>query len=260
MNRLRRTFRAVFDVIIYALPLVVFIAAWQWLTGNSPERQFIFSSPSQIWDSLISLAISLDLFRDSAVTMFEAVGGFILGTSAGAAIGLSLWYSRIVARISRPYIVAVGSVPVFALAPVMIVWFGVGMFSKVMMAALSTVVVAIVQAYQGAMSVEERHLQLMQVMGATRSQTFRKVVIPSALIWVVNSMKLNIGFALLGAFIGEFISAEKGLGYLILKSSGLYDMATVFAGILALMVLALILTFGVGLFERLVLSWRFKNE
>lgn len=260
MHKKVQMIRSVWNILLYILPLIIFLVLWQWLTFDRPERQFIFSSPTQVWDALVTLTKSFDIFRHSFVTFIEAFTGFVLGTSVGALVGLSLWYSEGVARISRPYIIAIGSIPVFALAPVMIVWFGIGIFSKIMMAALSTVVVAIVQSYQGAMSTEERHLRLMEVMGASRSQTFRKVVIPSALTWVVNSMKLNIGFALLGAFIGEFISAEQGLGYLIVKSSGLFDMATVFAACLALMGIALLLTFSVGVFERRMLKWKVSND
>jgi len=241
------------------IPIIFFITLWHLFVASSPERQFIFSSPLKVLTALQSLITSLDLFKHGAITLAETISGFILGTTAGAAIGLSLWYSRGIADIAKPYIVAIGSIPVFVLAPVMIVWFGIGIFSKIMMAALSTIIVAIVQAYQGALSVDEKHLRLMEVIGASRHQIFRKVIIPSSLIWVINSMKLNIGFALLGAFIGEFISSEKGLGYLIVKSAGLYDMATVFASCLALMGIALGLTFLVTLFERKILSWKFKK-
>ena len=244
---------------LQAVPLLVFLSLWQIIVSCYPEKQFIFSSPQKVLSSLISLTLSLEIFKHISITAFEAIAGFLLGTISGAVIGLSLWYSTIIARIARPYIIAIGSVPIFVLAPVMIVWFGIGIFSKVMMAALSTVVVAIVQAYQGASSVDEKHLRLMDIMGAKRSQTFKKVVIPSALIWVTNSMKLNIGFALLGAFIGEFISAENGLGYLIVKSAGIYDMATVFAGCLALIGIAISLTFLIEIFERKLLSWRIVN-
>lgn len=121
---------------------------------------------------------------------------------------------------------------------------------------MSTIVVAIVQSYQGAMAVDDKYLKLMKVMGASRLQTFKLVVIPSSLIWVVNAMKLNIGLALLGAFIGEFISAEEGLGYMIVKASGLYDMATVIVGITALIVIALLLTQLVDLFEKRLMRWQ----
>lgn len=248
-----------FGVLLRCVPLLIGILVWGWLTEGSPGRQFIFSSPSRVTAALVNLLSSGELLRHTGITTFEAVAGFLLGTTVGILVGLGLWVLPALAGISRPYIVALGSVPVFALAPVMIVWFGIGIFSKVMMAAFSTVLVALIQAYQGAMSAEERHLRLLQVMGADRRQTFQKVVIPSALIWVVNSMKLNIGFALLGAFIGEFISSERGLGHLILKASGLYDMATVFAGCMALMAIAGLLSFLVDQFEKQVLAWRYAR-
>jgi NitT/TauT family transport system permease protein len=250
------TSRLLFDRAATLAPLAFVLLAWQLVAHFYPQTQFFFSSPAKVIQALWSMTLSLELFRHAGVTVFEAIAGFVIGTTSGALIGLSLWYSPFVARISRPYVIAIGAVPVFALAPVMIVWFGIGIFSKIMIAALSTVVVAIVQAYEGATSVDSRHLQLLRVMGATRYQTFRKVVVPSALIWVVNSMKLNVGFALLGAFIGEFISSEQGLGYLIVRAAGLYDMSRVFAGILAIMAIALALSALVSRLEARLFAWR----
>ncbi len=252
----RKTSKAGTPWYLYLLPLVLFLIVWHLLTNGSEERQFIFSSPSKVWTEFINLTSSGELFRHVAVTLFEAVTGFFLGTSIGAIVGLSLWYSRTIADISRPYIAALASVPIFSLAPIIIVWFGIGLFSKVMLAFLSTVVLAMVQSYQGAVSVEQRYLRLMNVVGANRTQIFRYLVVPSSLIWVVNAMKLNIGLALLGAFIGEFISAEQGLGFLIVKASGLYNMATVFVGIGALMMMALCLSYLVGRVEARLLRWQ----
>jgi NitT/TauT family transport system permease protein len=238
----------------------VFLIAWYFFTAGNPERQFIFSSPEQVYAALIRLTSSGELFRNAGVTILEALTGFIMGTTLGAIIGLLLWYSRTIAMISRPYITALATVPIFALAPIVIVWFGIGIWSKIMLAFLSTVAVAIVQSYQGAMSVETRFLRLMRVVGATRWQTFRIVVIPSSLIWVINAMRLNIGLALLGAFIGEFISAEEGLGYMIVKASGLYDMATVLVGVVALIVIALLLTAGIEQIEKNLLRWKIRER
>jgi NitT/TauT family transport system permease protein len=245
-------------VVLYPLPLVVFVIVWHLLTSHNPERQFIFSSPQQVLDAFIKLAGSGELLKNTGVTVAEAVAGFIMGTGTGAAVGLSFWYSKTVARIAHPYITALATIPIFALAPVVIVWFGIGMWSKIMLAFLSTVAVAIVQSYQGAMSIEPRFLKFMQVAKANRRQIFRIVVVPSSLIWVINAMRLNIGLALLGAFIGEFISSEEGLGYMIVKASGLYDMATVFVGIIALIFVALVLTAAIDQIERRLLSWRYR--
>jgi NitT/TauT family transport system permease protein len=247
-------------LLLYPIPLIVFLIAWYFFTAGNPERQFIFSSPEQVYAALIRLTTSGELFQNAGVTILEALTGFIMGTTLGAIIGLLLWYSRTIAMISRPYITALATVPIFALAPIVIVWFGIGIWSKIMLAFLSTVTVAIVQSYQGAMSVETRFLRLMRVVGATRWQTFRIVVIPSSLIWVINAMRLNIGLALLGAFIGEFISAEEGLGYMIVKASGLYDMATVLVGVAALIVIALLLTAAIGGIERSLLRWKMRER
>ncbi len=242
--------------LLYPLPMVVFVLLWHFLTQGNKERQFIFSSPEKVWEALERTIISGELLTNCQVTVTEALAGFLLGTTIGAIIGLALWYSKLVAQISKPYITALATVPIFALAPVVISWFGIDIYSKIALAFLSTVSVAIVQSYQGAMSVEKRFLRLMQVAGATRWQTFKLVVVPSSIIWVLNAMKLNIGLALMGAFIGEFISSEHGLGYMIVKASGLYDQATVFAGVIALIVIALALTFVIEQIENRLMKWK----
>jgi NitT/TauT family transport system permease protein len=242
--------------VLYPIPAIVFLIAWYIFTTCDPERQFVFSSPQKVYEALVHLIVSGALLRDAGITTFEALAGFVLGTTIGAIIGLTFWYSRTVAKVAQPYINALASVPIFAIAPMIIVWFGIGILSKIMLAFLSTVVVAIVQSYQGSMTVEPRVIKLMQVLGATRSQVFRIVVVPSSLIWVINAMKLNIGLALLGAFIGEFISSEQGLGYMIVKASGLYDMATVLVGVFALICIALFLTMIVGRLEAWLLRWK----
>ncbi len=244
------------QILLRLLPLLLFIAFWWWQTHADNRAQFLFSSPDKYANALLLAITQEGILYHAATTAFEALAGFTLGMSTGVATGLLLWYFAPVARIASPYIVAIGSLPVFALAPIMIVWFGIGIFSKVMMAAFSTVLVALVQSYQGAKSAAPEHLRLMQVLGASRRQTFCKVIIPSSMAWVMNSMRLNIGFALLGAFIGEFIAAEKGLGYFIIKASGLYDMARVFVGITGIMLLGLIFTGVVALLERRLLSWK----
>lgn len=242
--------------LLYPAPFLFFLLIWHLSTGHDPQKQFIFSSPEKVWLALLRLIGSGELWTNSMVTIGEALAGFLLGTTIGAALGLALWYSRLVAQISRPYITALSAVPIFALAPIIISWFGIEITSKIMLAFLSTVSMALVQSYQGAMSVEKRYLKLMQVVGAGRSQIFRLVVVPSSLIWVLNAMKINIGLALMGAFIGEFISSEQGLGCMIVKASALYDMATVFVGILALILIALVFTFIIEKLEKRLMGWK----
>ena len=245
--------------LLRALPLVVFLIAWQAYSVLMPEKQFYFSSPVKVAHAFITFFSQQDGFHHSFVTFTETILGFILGNTVGISIGLLLWFSRRVADISKPYLVAMGALPIFALAPVLIIWFGIGIWSKIMMAALSTVVIAIVQSHQGAMNADARYIRLMKVFKASRLQIFKTIIFPSSLIWVFNSMKLNIGAALLGAFIGEFIAAEAGIGYIIVRASGLYNMGLVFSGCLVLMAMALLLSGIVHLLELKFMRWQKAN-
>jgi len=244
------------EILQHLLPLVAFLAAWQSVSIAFPETTFFFSSPTKIVTALATITISGEIFIHAGVTIFETLIGFIVGTTLGASIGLGLWYWPKVSRVVTPYVIAISSIPIFAVAPIVIVWFGIGIFSKVMVAILATVFVAIIQAKEGAEKVEERHLRLIAMLGGSRRQAFFKVVAPSALQWVVNSMRLNVGFAMTGAFIGEFISSERGLGYFILRSASLYDMSRVLAGCLVLVLIALALNKLISIFELQLFPWR----
>ena len=245
-----------FRSMLIITPMIIFILLWHVATDWQPERQFIYSSPKAVAHTFIVLLKNGQLLTHTFTTLFETIAGFAIGVSLGTVLGLSLWYSPLLSMVARPYIIGLAAIPVFALAPVMIVWFGIGLISKIMMAALSTIGVAMMQSFQGAHSVETRHLKYMEVLGASRWQTFYYVIIPSAAVWVINAMKLNVSLALMGAFIGEFISAEKGLGYLIVKSSGVFDMASVFVGCLVLTTIALILSALTSWLERHILHWQ----
>lgn len=241
------------------LPLIAFIVLWQGYSLSAPEKQFYFSSPSKVVHEFYIFFAQQKGFYHSFVTFAETVLGFLIGNTVGITIGLLLWFSKHIADISKPYLVALGALPIFALAPIMIVWFGIGIWSKIMMAALSTVIVAIIQSYQGAINADGRYIRLMKVFKASRAQIFKTIILPSSLLWVFNSMKLNIGSALLGAFIGEFIAAEAGIGYIIIKASGLFNMGLVFVGCIVLMLMSLLLYGLVFLFEKRFSKWQMAS-
>src|SRR5690606_12933992 len=149
--------------------------------ASNRQTAFLFGSPSAIGRFLVQMWQDGSLFRDTYVTGMETVIGFLVGNALGTLIGLSLWYSRFVARIVQPFIVAIGSIPIIARAPVMIIWFGTGLSSKVAMATLSVVVVALITSYKGATSVDPDKVNLFRTLGASKFQIFRRLVIPSAL-------------------------------------------------------------------------------
>jgi len=236
--------------------LVALLVAWEEATGNAALSAFLFGSPSAIWEHLVGMAKDGTLLRYSWVTGLETVLGFLFGNVIGTVLGLALWYSRFVSRVMQPFIVAVGSIPIVALAPVVIIWFGTGIISKIAMSTLSVVVVALVIAYKGALSVDDDQINLMRTLGATKRQIFQKLVVPASLGDIFAGLKLTVGFALIGAIVGEFMSSSEGLGHAIFKAGSLYIISKVFAALVATIVLALALSYVVGKLERFLMAWR----
>ena len=236
-------------------PLIVALVLWQWLCGSSPERRFFFSSPIDVLRVLWNRTADGSLISNAAITASEALVGFLLGNGLGALLGLMLWIWRPVATIAKPYLVVLGAIPVFAIAPMTVIWFGVGYKAKVMLAFLATVFVAAHQAYRGAEQVDPLLVDRLKVFGATRTAVFRILLVPASAAWVLSSLRLTGGLALLGAFVGEFIAAEKGLGYFIVRAGSIYDSAGVLAGVIAIVLLALSLDYGVDVAQRKLIRW-----
>jgi NitT/TauT family transport system permease protein len=236
--------------------LVALLAAWEWATGSQALNAFLFGVPSAIWDHLVKMGQDGTLVRYTLVTGVETLLGFLFGNIIGTVLGLALWYSRFVSRVVQPFIVGLGSIPIVALAPLVIIWFGTGLASKVAMSTLSVVVVALVIAYKGALSVDDDQVNLMRTLGATKWQIFRRLVVPASLGDIFAGLKLTVGFALIGAIIGEFMSSSEGLGHAIFKAGSLYIISKVFAALVAIIVLALALSFLVEKLERFLMPWR----
>ena len=244
------------DIILTLVPVSLFLLLWEFVIATKANRLFFFSSPSRVYQTLVENLFNGVLLTDLWVTGQEAMYGFLIGNVTGCLIGLSLWYSKRFATLARPYIVAIGAIPIFSIAPMMIIWFGTGMYAKVMMAALSTIIVAITQSYEGARQIDEQQLKLFQSFGASRAQMFTMLIVPSSLAWLFNSLKLNISFALLGAFIAEFISSEEGLGHRILKAGGTYNVAMVLAAVICIIALAMFFSGIIRLAEKYWMKWK----
>jgi NitT/TauT family transport system permease protein len=236
--------------------LVAFLGFWDYMTSSDRAAAFMFGSPTAIAGFLVQMARDGSLWRDLYVTGSETLLGFFVGNLVGTVIGLSLWYSRFVSRVVEPFVIALGSIPIIALAPIIIIWFGTGLISKVAMSTLSVVIVALVTSYKGAVGVDPDQINLMRTLGASKFQIFRKLVVPASLTDIFAGLKLTVGFALIGAIVGEFMSSSEGLGHAIFKAGSLYIIPKVFAALVATIALALILTFIVGKIERLLMPWR----
>lgn len=236
--------------------LALLLGLWEMATASKALNTFLFGSPSAIWGFLVKMWQDGSLVRDTSITGLETILGFILGNIIGTLLGLALWYSRFVSRVVQPFITALGSIPIIALAPIVIIWFGTDLASKVAMSTLSVVVVALIIAYKGAMSVDQDQINLMRTLGARKRQIFTKLIVPASLGDIFSGLKLTVGFALVGAIIGEFMSSSEGLGHAIFKAGSLYIIPKVFAALVATIALALVLSFVVGKLERVLIPWR----
>jgi len=223
---------------------------WEILTKNSTRATFLFSRPSKIIATLIDKISNGELILHFGVTTFEAFAGLLLGMLIGSVIGFLLLYFPKISKISKYYVIALSSIPIFAIAPMMIIWFGTGISMKVAMAFFSTVFTAIFQAYQGGQNVSKQDADFFKLNGASDKQRFWKLTFPASMDWLIQSLKLNSGLAVLGAFIGEFIASDSGLGYIILKASGLYNVSYVLAATICIIILTFIFNLVATLIEK----------
>lgn len=227
-----------------------FLIFWQYAAKE--KILFLFSSPERIWHSFLHNTINGVLPHHTFVTATEALVGFFIGGSIGTIIGFLLWYSPLIHRIARPYILIIGIIPIFTITPAIILWFGIGIKMKIMLAALATGLISLTHAYESASRIDLDEFCLLNIFGATRAQILRLVVIPTSLSSVLTSLKITISFAILGAFVGEFISSSQGLGYFMLRAGSLYNMADVFAGAIWLVMF--------GIVMHVVISYLEKNK
>jgi len=236
--------------------VIAFFAIWEGAARAGWVSNFLVGSPVKIYEALVRSAQSGELFVDTGYTLFEAILGFVFGTAVGSVCGLGLWYSPFVARLIEPFIVAINSVPKIAFAPIVILWFGTGLISKVALAISLTAIVALIAAYEAAKDADPDLQALLVTLGANKNDVFLKVVVPFTLPYVISTFRINVGFGLVGAVVGEFISSEKGLGHMIFTASSLYDLITVWAGLFVLMAIGFALYFLIDLIERRLLPWR----
>lgn len=247
---MRQTRAKLFRGAVALIPGVLFAILWQVLVGGNSRLEFLFASPELVVRVAFEELSRSSIWIDVGMTASEALLGLIVGSLLGSVLGLILWSSDTIARIAKPYIVLLGSIPIFAIAPMLIIWFGTDLLSKVVMSAFSVFFVALAQAYDGACACSAEYSHYARTLKASRLRVMEKIIIPGALCWVAAGFKISIGLALVGAFIGEFVSSQAGLGHYILTAGSLYDMPRVIFGVLLLSLLALSFTGVVWCIER----------
>lgn len=228
------------------------IALWEIAADLKLIDPFFWSQPSTIWSTLIVFLTEGNAFTDIVYTFQSTLIGFALGTTAGALLGMSFWWSPNYARIMQPYVVCLESIPKLALAPLIVLVFGIGLPSKVAIAVALTIVVSTLTAYAGVRAVDKDQERLFYSIGASRWQVFSKLVVPSCIPWIISILRVNIGLALTGAIVGEFVASEHGLGRTILYAGSTYEISLVWVAVLVLAALSMVMYVIVGWIEKVL--------
>lgn len=236
-----------------------FFLLWEIASGRWVEP-FIISSPSRIFASLLDHLRSGSLIEHSLVTFKEIGIGFPLGALSGVAVGYWFGRSRTLAEVFEPIIIALYGVPRTALAPLFIVWLGIGIWSKVGVVFLLTFFLNFFNTYAGMKQMDQEYVDLARLMGARGWKLTFRVILPAVSPYILTGVKTSIPFSVIGAIVGEFIAATEGIGFFIRLSAGVFRTADVFVGIIVLMLLVIVMNKIADLIERRVLAWQTQTE
>lgn len=225
-----------------------------WEFGGADE--FFFSKPSDIAVRIVEWFASGSIWDHLGITLTEAALALVIGTTSGLVAGFSLARFRFLGAVFDPFIKVLNAVPRVVLAPIFLLWFGLGVWSKVAFGVTLVFFLVFFNTYQGVREVPRVLVDNARMLGATESQLARHVLLPSALGWIFSSLHVSVGFAIVGAVVGEYLGSSAGVGYLISQAEGTFDTTGVFAGMVVLAAVVLLVDLAVGLLERTLLRWK----
>jgi len=235
---------------------VVILGAWQSLVALKVLDPFFVSRPSAIASRIWTWISAGTLWRHLFVTVEESLLGLIVGAALGIVSGFALARMPFAGRVLDPYIKMLNAVPRVVLAPLFLLWFGLGIWSKVALAVTLVFFVMFFNTYQGVRDADTVVIDNVRMLGATERQLVRHVLVPSALTWIFSSLQTSLGFAMVGAVVGEYLGATHGLGYVIAQAEGTFDTTGVFAGMTVLALVVVIASAAVSRLERWLLRWK----
>ncbi len=239
-----------FIIKFFQILIIIFITfVWQLLADLEIINTFITSSPKEIINTLISLS-KQNLFEHIFVTIYETIFSFSLGTIIGIIIAAILWWNNYLFKIFDPYLTILNSLPKVALGPIIIIWCGSGIRSIIIMALLISVIITIINISSCFNSVDENKIKLFKSFKSSKKQLFFKLILPSSINSIISSLKINISMSLIGVIMGEFLVSKKGIGYLILYGSQIFNLNLVMTGIIVLCVVAAIMYYIVLYLEK----------
>lgn len=236
--------------------LIIFIALWQFLANKNIINTFIFSSPSKVFNTILTLYKNGDLFSHIWITLYETLISFILGTIIGIAIASIMWLNRFIARVIEPYLTVLNSLPKVALGPIIIIWCGSGMKSIIIMALLISTIITIINVYQAFISIDNIKIKLMKSLKASKSFIYINLILPGSKNAIISTLIINISMSLIGVIMGEFLVSKQGIGYLIMYGSQIFNLNLVITGIILLCILSIIMYYLVNYIGKKIIQKR----
>ncbi|WP_413375528.1 ABC transporter permease [Alkalihalobacillus sp. 1P02AB] len=233
---------------------LIFIALWELSARLGWINSFFWSMPSEIFATWIIIAQDGSVWYDTFYTFQSTIYGFVIGTLGGAAIGLSFWWSKYYAKVAEPFLIIFEAMPKLALAPIVVLIFGIGLSSKIAMAIAITIIITTLTTYNGMKQIDKDLIRMIFSLGASKWQVFTKVVVPWTMPAIISALRINIGLALTGAIVGEYIGSSHGLGRMIFYAGQTYEISLIWAGIFNLSLLSIILYLFVSWLEKRLLQ------
>lgn len=241
---------------VQLLLIAILLFCWEIAPKDGMFDPFYVSRPSTVLNTLITWHNTGLLWGNMLITLQITIYGFLIGAGLGFVVGSLLGVSRWLGRILTPFVTALQSVPRLALVPLFILWFGIGMTSKLALVATVVFFLVFAATRAGVFSVDEQLTNALRIMRATWWQVHLKATLPSAVIWIAEGLRVSVPWALVATVTAEILSANEGLGYLIARSAGQFFTAGVFAAIFVLTILGVLLTFLITLIEKRLLRWK----
>ena len=248
--------RSLNRLILLIASLVGGFLLWLLLTRLLALPAFILPGPGLVWDRFVQSLADGQLLRHTLATLFEVIAGLLLGGLAATVLGYFLSKSTTLEKLIAPYLVASQSIPIVAIAPLLVIWFGPGVFSKILICSLIVFFPVFINTVVGLREVPQDLRELMRSLRASRTQTFWKLEVPAAMPIFLGGLRVGATLSVIGAVVGELVGADRGLGFLINVGRGQYDTALVFVAVITLVAMAMALYGLVLLVERQLLSWQ----
>jgi len=242
-------------VALQAAIVIASLVLWETVSREF-GTDFWTSRPSEVVLALASWAQSGNLAEDLRMTLTEAGLGFVLGSVTGGIVGFVLGWVRGLGTLFEPFVLSLYTLPKIALAPLFVLWFGIGAINKIMFSAMLVFFMVFFTTFQGTRQVDRDLVANARLLGASRWAIWTKIAIPFSAVWVFTGVRIGLPYALIGAIVGEFVAAEGGVGFRIKEATSFFDTAAVFAGLAVLMVISLVLLGALRLVERRVLRWQ----